>query len=283
MVMVDAGSTIVMATSPLKKIEHAHQLYRDGRYGDALGFYTEAIGMAKTKAQKIALHSNRAACYLKLHDFKKAAEECTSVLELDHKHSGALMLRAQTLVTLKEYHSALFDVNRLLELDPSSEVYQNLQARLRTQLSLAPIPESEEEFEEQGYEEEVTVKENNKWEKSQENDVGRDHKDELAKATINTEIDEKSSSEQGIDQNSEPKTSTPETIAKAPQEEPAEQHSKAWQSIPKPKGHSTLNYARWDSVEDDSSEDDDDDDEDEEESQPQYRFRVRTIGVRSVK
>lgn len=44
------------------------------------------------------------------------------------------MLRAQTLVTLKEYNSALFDVNRLIELNPSSEVYQNLQARLKTQL-----------------------------------------------------------------------------------------------------------------------------------------------------
>lgn len=64
----------------------------------------------------------------------QAAEECTSVLELDHNHTGALMLRAQTLVTLKDYHSALFDVNRLLELNPSSEVYQNLEARLRTQL-----------------------------------------------------------------------------------------------------------------------------------------------------
>uniref|UniRef100_A0A0R0GHA7 Uncharacterized protein n=1 Tax=Glycine max TaxID=3847 RepID=A0A0R0GHA7_SOYBN len=116
------------------RIERAHQMYRDGSYEEALGFYTEAIALAKTNPQKIALHSNRAACYLKLHDFKKAAEECTSVLELDHKHSGALMLRAQTLVTLKEYHSALFDVSRLLELNPSSEVYQNLQARLKTQL-----------------------------------------------------------------------------------------------------------------------------------------------------
>lgn len=44
------------------------------------------------------------------------------------------MLRAQTLVTMKEYQSALFDVNRLLELNPSSEVYLNLQARLKTQL-----------------------------------------------------------------------------------------------------------------------------------------------------
>lgn len=34
-------------------------------------------------------------------------------------------------------------------------------------------------------------------------------------------------------------------------------------------------------MEDDSSEDDDDDDE--EESQPQYQFRVKTVGVRPVK
>ncbi|MBA0676316.1 hypothetical protein Goari_017799, partial [Gossypium aridum] len=96
------------------------------------------------------------------------------------------MLRAQTLVTLKEYNSALFDVNQLIELDPSSEVYHNLQARLRTQVlilnhllphrfwesyyqnwsnnsvlswlifdildarkALAPIPESEAELEEE--------------------------------------------------------------------------------------------------------------------------------------
>ena len=64
----------------------------------------------------------------------QAAEECTWVLELDQKHSGALMLRAQTLVTLKDYHSALFDVTRLLDLNPDSDVYQNLEARLRTQL-----------------------------------------------------------------------------------------------------------------------------------------------------
>lgn len=121
-------------SAPVNKIERAHQMYREGLYEEALGFYTEALGLAKTKSQKIALHSNRAACFLKLHDFKQAAEECTSVLVLDHDHTGALMLRAQTLVTLKEYHSALFDVNRLTELNPSSEVYRNLQSRLKTQL-----------------------------------------------------------------------------------------------------------------------------------------------------
>ncbi|XP_004488802.1 uncharacterized protein [Cicer arietinum] len=275
------------------KIERGHQMYRDGRYKEALGFYTEAIAMAKTNPQKIALHSNRAACFLKLHDFKKAAEECTSVLELDYNHSGALMLRAQTLVTLKEYHSALFDVNRLLELNPSSEVYQNLHARLKTQLSLAPIPESEEEFEEEEDEKaEVMLKGDEKNEEMGQkhtttSNIRTDQKGELGKGVINIECapeetDPKFSSKQGRDQNYEPKKWTTELVVpKAKNKEPAKQQTEGWQTIPKPKGHSALDYARWDSVEDDSSEEDDEDEDDE--SLPQYRFRVRTIGVRPVK
>ncbi|CAJ2659208.1 unnamed protein product [Trifolium pratense] len=273
------------------KIERGHQMYRDGLYKEALGFYTEAIAMAKTNPQKIALHSNRAACFLKLHHFKKAAEECTSVLELDSNHSGALMLRAQTLVTLKEYHSALFDVNRLLELNPSSEVYQNLHARLKTQLSLAPIPESEEEFEEQEDEKaEVMQKREEKKEEMRQVHVAAStvrtvQKGELGKGVTSIECapketDPKFSSKQGRDKNYEPKKSTTEHIVPNDQNrESAEQQSKGWQTIPKPKGHSALDYARWDSVDDDSSEDDNEDDE----SFPQYRFRVKTVGVRPVK
>ena len=73
----------------------------------------------------------------------------------------------------------------------------------------------------------------------------------------------------------------PQRIGVAAPLEQGIKDSKGWQAIPKPKGHSALDYARWDRVEDDSSEDDDDDDDDE--SQPQYRFRVRTVGVRPVK
>ncbi|XP_041002013.1 sperm-associated antigen 1A [Juglans microcarpa x Juglans regia] len=284
-----------MASAALNTIERAHQMYRDGRYSEALGFYTEALEMAKTKPQMIALHSNRAACFLKLHDFKKAAEECTSVLELDHKHSGALMLRAQTLVTLKEYQSALFDVNRLLDLNPSSEVYQNLQARLRTQLSLAPIAESEAELEEEEeYKDEAEPNGNEEEEQYKEEEnaivaVGTAQKTELKETIICAEVKvpetqrSKESYEQERDKSEHKKISCA-AVSIAPEvesnKEPFEQDSKGWQTIPKPKGHSTLDYARWDRVEDDSSEEEDDDDE---ESRPQYRFRVGTIGVRPVK
>ncbi|KAK8469331.1 hypothetical protein PHAVU_005G050600 [Phaseolus vulgaris] len=203
------------------------------------------------------------------------------------------MLRAQTLVTLKEYHSALFDVNRLLELNPSSEVYQNLQARLKTQLSLAPIPESEEEFEEQEDEEPELIIEGEKENEeigekySSISNIRTEQKDELGKGILSTECaaheaDLKFSMKQGRNQNHDSKKFTADVIApKAPSRESNERHSKGWQTIPKPKGHSALDYARWDSVEDDSS--DDNSDNEEEESLPQYRFRVRTVGVRPVK
>lgn len=59
------------STAAMNKIETAHQMYREGKYGEALDYYTDALSMAKTKPQKIALHSNRAACYLKLHRFNQ--------------------------------------------------------------------------------------------------------------------------------------------------------------------------------------------------------------------
>ncbi|KAK4420597.1 protein unc-45A [Sesamum alatum] len=262
-------------SATMNRIERAHQMYREGKYAEALDYYTEALSMAKTKPQKIALHSNRAACYLKLHDFDKAAKECTSVLELDHNHTGALMLRAQTLVTLKEYHSALFDVNRLMELNPSSEVYRNLQARLKTQLSLATIPEDEAELEEDDEHIDKEKLEENEGEKEESKEVEKFGSQENY-VNGNAAIAQNKESKSGnISSITEIVTSQNQTTQKA-----LVQKSLGWQTIPKPKGHSYLDYSRWDRVEDVSSEEEDDDDDG---SQPQYRFRVKTVGVRAVK
>ncbi|MBA0606801.1 hypothetical protein Godav_019214 [Gossypium davidsonii] len=267
-----------MATASFNKIERAHQMYREGRYNEALGYYTEALAVAKTKPQKIALHSNRAACYLKLHHFKKAAEECTSVLELDHKHTGALMLRAQTLVTLKEYNSALFDVNQLIELDPSSEVYHNLQARLRTQveshllqylvaytksiacswslgklspklvpLALAPIPESEAELEEEEEELEQPdtsgkeVRQDDKKEDLVVPAIGKDlNAAELNEYPIKEKIipSEKSEVKEYAEQETDCNNMPERNPGVTALQKPNEKDSKGYQAIPKPKEYS---------------------------------------------
>ncbi|KAG6405169.1 hypothetical protein SASPL_132755 [Salvia splendens] len=253
----------------INKIERAHQMYREGKYAEALAYYTDALSMAKTTPQKIALHSNRAACYLKLHDFNKAAEECTSVLELDYNHTGALMLRAQTLVTLKEYHSALFDVNRLIELNPSAEVYRNLHTRLKTQLSLAPIPEDEAEFEED--DEYVDEDKHEPYEAEMDDDKIEDLGNSVNDVTRDAAKESNGSNFEGVSLTEE--ILPCQNLTRQP---PSDQSSLGWQTIPKPKGHSQLDYSRWDRVQDDSSEEDDDDDEDDkddDDSQPQYRFR----------
>eukprot|EP01018_Ginkgo_biloba_P016590 Gb_26385 [translate_table: standard] len=215
----------------MSKTERAHEKFREGQYEAALQLYTEALSVVKLNAHRIALHSNRAACYLKLKSFKKAAEECSAVLQLDPKHAGALMLRAQTLVAIKDYHSALFDAHRLIEIDPSSNVYRNLQARLKSQLSLAPIPEAEDEL------------------------------------PVSEMVEMKSPS-------TLKESPTPPTLQS---QETGTSHLKGWEVIPKPKGHSGLDYSRWDKIGNDLSDDEEDDD-----SQPRSRFRLRTVGLHPV-
>ncbi|GER33875.1 tetratricopeptide repeat protein [Striga asiatica] len=275
-------SEMASASPAMNKIERAHQMYRDGKYRDALNYYTDALYMAKTTPQKIALHSNRAACYLKLHDFNKAAEECTSVLELDYKHTGALMLRAQTLVTLKQYHSALFDVNRLIELNPSSEVYRNLQARLKTQMSLAPIPEDEAECEEDDSYVDETELDNSNEEGEKEDD------DEKAKDLAARENGGQNNAvtANNIKNSDFQKVKLPseESLSRNQMEQgQPNRRASGWQTIPKPKGHSNLDYSRWDRVEDESSEEETDDEDEDDDCRPQYRFRVKTVGVKAVK
>ncbi|CAM6002420.1 unnamed protein product [Sphagnum balticum] len=85
--------------SALTRTEKAHQKYREGKYSEALELYTDALNAASQVNHRVALHSNR---QLAISSFRATS-----------RHTGALMLRAQTLVAMKDYHSALFDVNRL--------------------------------------------------------------------------------------------------------------------------------------------------------------------------
>ncbi|PPS14926.1 hypothetical protein GOBAR_AA05652 [Gossypium barbadense] len=212
-------------------------MYREGRYNEALGYYTEALAVAKTKPQKIALHT----------------EECTSVLELDHKHTGALMLRAQTLVTLKEYNSALFDVNQLIELDPSSEVYHNLQARLRTQLEDLVVPAigkdlNAAELNEYPIKEKIIPSEKSEVKEyaEQETDCKNMPERNPGVTALQKPNDRDSKGYQAIPKPKEysGQKNVPQRVGVASPLGEGIKDSKGWQAIPKPKGHSALDYAR---------------------------------------
>lgn len=163
--------------------------------------------------------------------------------------------------------------------------------------SLAPIPESLEELEE---EEEDTKKVGGVGKEGRKNEV------ETTESPMNKESPYSRAGDDDVAKsldypNDEPDAAFPQTqivkdgiekndgsvkmndaVVERKQSEnnSASTHSKGWEVIPKPKGHSRLDYSRWDQVEDDSSEDEEDE---EEERQPKYRFRVKTAGIRPVK
>lgn len=140
--------------------------------------------------------------------------------------------------------------------------------------SLAPIPEDEAEFEEEDDESLNEVnQEGNEVEDENENVEHYENRDDAA-----VENNERSSFENV--------SLTDEKLPSGDQiTQPSDQQSAGWRTIPKPKGHSHLDYSRWDSVQIDSSEDEDDsdDEDDDDDPQPQYRFRVKTVGVKAVK
>lgn len=149
--------------------------------------------------------------------------------------------------------------------------------------SLAPIPESEAELEEDEEESDV----------EQDNEENASIKDELGvqegkrfDSVVSIRRDLETPGEYAINKGEVVAPKTPEVREQNSKEGPLSgKQSNGWQAIPKPKGHSTLDYARWDTVEDGSSEEenDDEDSDDSDESPPQYRFRVKTVGVRPVK
>ncbi|KAH9618105.1 hypothetical protein KSS87_017052 [Heliosperma pusillum] len=190
------------------KVERAHELYREGHFPEALELYSIALSFANNTPQRIALHSNRAACFLKLHLF-----------------------------------------NQLILLF-SSRMADNRK-------SLAPIPEEEEEDDDTN---EDIVERNKNPEDS----------DWLQKAE-DTSVKQVKYELKDVDEN----------ICSGPNRPlSSNSHSNGWREVEKPKGHSRLDYSRWDSVDDGSSDDDDDSDE---ETQPRYKFRFRTAGLKHVK
>eukprot|EP00850_Spirogloea_muscicola_P015326 SM000116S24247 [mRNA] locus=s116:443901:445841:+ [translate_table: standard] len=114
----------------LADTEQAHRCFRQGDFASAAALYARALRAAPTPAQALALHSNRAACFLKLRNLPKAAEECGAALVHDPDHAGVLLLRAQTLQMMKDYQGALNDVTHLLALKPESPSYLALRSRL---------------------------------------------------------------------------------------------------------------------------------------------------------
>ncbi|XP_067935381.1 protein unc-45 homolog B-like isoform X2 [Watersipora subatra] len=113
--------------------EEGNSHFKSGNYSEALVCYTKALdigGEAPSAAFQLAVHSNKAACYLKLQDPKHAQIEASKALEYNSNDVKALFRRCQALELLDRKEEALKDAVKLRNLDPKNKAIVSVLQRL---------------------------------------------------------------------------------------------------------------------------------------------------------
>lgn len=113
--------------------EEACRLYSDGLV--AYNERTRSVSAYQNSELKANLLSNRAACRLKLMDFKGGAQDCTEALAISPSSTKALYRRALCHEGLQEYQRSVQDCTMLLQMDPGNAQGQQLMRRLKEVVS----------------------------------------------------------------------------------------------------------------------------------------------------
>jgi len=82
----------------------ANELYKIGKFPDALKVYDEAI---KRNPNLPKYYTNRAQCYIKLMEFYQAIKDCDTAIKLEPKTLKAYQKKATCHQITKEYHKVL--------------------------------------------------------------------------------------------------------------------------------------------------------------------------------
>lgn len=111
--------------------EKGNEEFNKGNWSEALNYYTNALKLVKEEnAEKAVYYKNRAAAYLKLHDYEKAIADCDSALKICCNDPKALFRRCQALEALKRFEEAYRDARNIILSDPNNKVIQPIAARL---------------------------------------------------------------------------------------------------------------------------------------------------------
>ncbi|KAJ2922436.1 hypothetical protein H1R20_g14653, partial [Candolleomyces eurysporus] len=98
--------------------DKGNEAFKQGRYADAVGFYTAAI-IANREEPTYPL--NRSAAYLKLGKFQDAQRDCTTVLKLNPKNAKAFFRRGQAWQGLDDLDKAHSDFWEAHQIEPNNQ------------------------------------------------------------------------------------------------------------------------------------------------------------------
>ena len=112
--------------------EKGNSCFKKGNYKEAAELYTSALKIcaAEDKDMIVALHKNRAACWLKLKRHEDAISDCKAAIQLAPRDVKALYRLAQALEGKKQYSEAMKNIKNLLSIEPKNKEAIELAQRL---------------------------------------------------------------------------------------------------------------------------------------------------------
>lgn len=108
----------------MKKLDRAkteaNNLFKQGKYSEAVAAYTEALTIDPTnKATNAKLLGNRAMARIKIKEFEEAKDDCDQALKLDPSYMKARKTRAKATGESGDWEQAVKDWKALVEDNPS--------------------------------------------------------------------------------------------------------------------------------------------------------------------
>lgn len=102
-----------------------NKLFGSGCYDAALSQYEHALQIASevpsSEEVRSMCHANRAVCFSKLGNYHDAIKESNKALDLNPSYVKALFRRGEIHEKLEHYEEAIADMKKVIELDPSYE------------------------------------------------------------------------------------------------------------------------------------------------------------------
>lgn len=119
----------------------ANELYKAGKYPDALKVYNETI---RRNPNLTKYYTNRASCYIKLLEFPSACKDCEKALEIDPKCLRAFQKKAVCHLMMKEYHKALECIEKGQKEYPDDQELKNTQSKVMMAINCSSGADDEE-------------------------------------------------------------------------------------------------------------------------------------------
>jgi stress-induced-phosphoprotein 1 len=126
----------------LEAKERGNTAFREGKYGDAIKEYEEAV---KRDPNSAPLRNNLAAALLKVTDFNGAKNQVEKSLELDDKYVKAWAKKGDIEFFMKEYHKALDSYKTGLAIEPDSKLCKDGLAKTTSQIQMSQYNETDDE------------------------------------------------------------------------------------------------------------------------------------------